>query len=53
MLTGLSMTILHTSDKLPVQGGFFKKSSGDLLPALRFLGRLYKFYNFVGIFSLM
>ena len=44
---GLSMNILGAGDKLPTQRGFFKNSLGNLLPALRFLGRLYNFCNFV------
>ena len=48
-----SMNILCTGDKLPVQERFFKNSTGDLLPALMFLGGLYNFCNFVIIFSLM
>ena len=44
--TGLSMNILRV-----VQRGSFKNSVGDLLPALRFLGGLYDFYNFVIILS--
>ena len=47
------MNILHAGNKSPVQRGFFKQSVGDLLPALRFLGKLYNFYNFAIIFSLM
>ena len=50
---GLSMNILHVSDKLPVQRGFFTNSEGDLLRALGLLGGLYNFSNFVIIFSLM
>ena len=50
---GPSMNILHTGDKLPVQRGFFTNSSGDLLPTLGFLGRLYNFCNLVIIFSLI
>ena len=41
---------MQTADRLC--RGFFKNSEGDLLHVLRFLGRLYDFYNFV-IFSLM
>ena len=52
-VTGLSMNILHAGDKSPVQERFFKNSTGDLLPALRFLGGLYNFCNFVIILSLM
>ena len=44
---------LHMGDKSPMQRGFFTKSTGVLLPALGFLGRLYNFCNFVIIFSLM
>ena len=40
-------------NKLPVERGFFKNSAGDLLPALRFLGGLYNFCNFIIIFSLL
>ena len=47
------MKILHEGDKSPVHSGFYKNRSGDLLPTLRFLGRLYSFCNFVIIFSLM
>ena len=36
-----------------MQRGFFKNSVGDLLPALRFLGGLHNFCNFVVIFSLI
>ena len=51
--TCLSMNILSAGDKLPVQRGFFANNTGDLLPALGFLGGLYNFCNFVIIFSLM
>ena len=47
------MNNLHVSNKSPVQRSFYKNSMGDLLPALRFLGELYNFCNFVIIFSLM
>ena len=47
LITGLSMNILRTGNKLPVQRGFIKNN------ALRFLGELYNFCNFVIIFSLM
>ena len=47
------MNILHVGDKSPVQRGFFTNSTGNLLPALGFLGWLYSFYNFVIMFSLM
>ena len=51
---GLSINILGTGEKLPVQRVFFKKNSmGDLLPAPKFLSRLYNFCNFVIVFSLM
>ena len=50
---GLSMNILHAGDKSPMQECFFKNSAGDLLPALRFLGGLYKFCNFVIVLPLM
>ena len=46
------MNIFHVGDKLPMQSGFFKNSACSLLPALRFLGGLYNFCNFVIIFSL-
>ena len=49
----LNEYFLHVGDKLPVQRGFFKNGAGDLLPALRFLGRVYNFYNFIIIFSLL
>ena len=51
--TGLSINILCTANKSPVQRGFFENSTGDLLPTLRFLGGLYNFCNFVIIFSLL
>ena len=51
--SGLSMNILCTGNKSPVQRGFFKNRMGNLLPALRFLGRMYNFCNFVIIFFLM
>ena len=41
------MNILRVGDKSLVQRGFFRTSAGDLLPALRFLGGLYNFCNFV------
>ena len=41
------MNILCAGDKLPMQRGFSKNGAGNLLPALRFLGDLYKFCNFV------
>ena len=52
-MAGLSMNILGTGDKLPVQRGSFENSVGDLLSTQRFLGGLYNFSNFVTIFSLM
>ena len=52
LFTGLSMNILCEGDASPVQRGFIKNSTGDLLPALRFLGGLYNFCNFAIIFSL-
>ena len=45
--TGLSMNILRAGDKSPVQKRFFENSGGDVLPALRFLGGLYNFCNYV------
>ena len=48
---GLSMNILCAGDKSPVQRSFFTNSTGDLLPALGFLDRLYNFCNFVIIFN--
>ena len=50
---GLLMNIVHTGNKAPMQRCFFKNSAGSLLPALRFLGRLYNFCNSVNIFSLL
>ena len=50
---GLSMNILCTRDKSLVQRGFFKNNAGNLLPTLRFLGRLYNLHHFVIIFSLI
>ena len=49
----LSMNILCAGDTSPMQKGFFTNSTGDLLPTLGFLGRLYNSCNFVIIFSLM
>ena len=46
-IAGLSMNIFCAGDKLPMQRGFSKNGRGDLLPTLRFLGRLYNFCNFV------
>ena len=46
-IAGLSINILCAGDKLPMQRGFSKNGRGDLLPTLRFLGRLYNFCNFV------
>ena len=45
--SGLSMNILRTGNKSPVQRGFSKNGMGDLSPTLRFLGGLYNFCNFV------
>ena len=53
MAIGLSMNILRAGDKSPAQERFLKTSAGDLLPALRFLGGLHNFCNFVIIFSLI
>ena len=47
------MNILRAGDKSPMQKGLFKTGIVDLLPVLRFLGRLYNFLNFIIIFSLM
>ena len=47
------MDILCVGDKSPMQRGFFSKNMGDLLSILGFLRRLYNFYNFVVISSLM
>ena len=44
---GLSVNILHAGDKLPAQSGFFINSTGDLLPALRSLGGLCNFCNYI------
>ena len=41
------MNILRAGDKLPLQRSFFKNSMGGLLPALRFLGRLCNFCNYI------
>ena len=41
------MNILCAGDKSPVQRDFSKNGAGDLLPALRFLGGVYNFCNFV------
>ena len=46
-MSGLSMNILHAGYKLPMHRGFSKNGVGNLLPALRFLGRQYHFCNFV------
>ena len=47
------MNFLRAGDKLPVQRHFFKNGVGDSLPALRFLGGLINFYDFIIMFSLM
>ena len=47
------MNILRAGDKSPMEKGLFKTGIVDLLPVLRFLGRLYNFLNFVIVFSLM
>ena len=41
------MNVLCAGDKSPVQRDFSKNGAGDLLPALRFLGGVYNFCNFV------
>ena len=46
LIAGLSTNILHAGDKSLVQSSFYKNGTGDLLPALRSLGRLYNFCNF-------
>ena len=43
----------NTVDKSPMQRGFIKNNAGDVLPALRFLGRLCNVCNFVIMFSLI
>ena len=53
LVSGLSMNILHTGNKSPMQRHFLKNSAGDLLPTLRFLGRLYNFCFSAIIFSLI
>ena len=45
--SGLSMNILCAGNKSPVQRDFSKNGAGDLLSALRFLGGVYNFCNFV------
>ena len=52
-LIGLSMNILCAGDKSPVQECVLKTSADDLLSALRFLGGLHNFCNFVIILSLI
>ena len=47
----LSMNVFRAGDKS--ERGFSQYISSDLLHALRFLGGLYNFCNFVIIFSLM
>ena len=47
------MNILSMGHKSHVQRCFFTNSTGELLPALGFLGGLCNFCNFVTIFSLM
>ena len=47
------MNILCAGYKLPMQRSFFKNSMCDLVFALRFLGGLYNFSNFVIVFSLV
>ena len=49
---GLSMNILRMGNKLPLQRGFFKNSTGNFLLTLRFLGGLSNSCNLV-IFSLI
>ena len=44
------MNILCTGNKSPVQKGFLKNSTSDLLLAQRIMGGLYNFCNFVIIF---
>ena len=52
-LTGFSMSILCVGNISLMQRGFFKNSTCDLLPSLRFLDGLYNFCDFVIVFSLM
>ena len=52
-MSGLSMNILGAGNKSPVQKDFFKNGTSNLLPALRFLGGLYNFCNFVTVFCLI
>ena len=47
------MNILGAGNKSPVQKDFFKNGTSNLLPALRFLGGLYNFCNFVTVFCLI
>ena len=51
-IPGFSMNILCLGNESPVQRGFFTNSTGNLLPTLGFLGRLYNFCNFAITFSL-
>ena len=46
--SGLLIYILCAGNNSPMQRDFFKKRVADLLPALRFLGKLY---NFLQIFN--
>ena len=50
---GLSVNTLHAGNKSAVIKHFFKNSVGNLLPAIRFLGELYNFCNFVIILYLI
>ena len=49
----LKLQCYRPFNKYLAQRGFSKNRVGDLLPALRFLGGLYNFCNFVIIFSLI
>ena len=51
--TVLSINLLHTGNKLPMQRGFLKNSAGNIFAASRFLGGLYTFCYFVNYISLI
>ena len=53
LYTGISINILHSGNKSPMQRGFFKIAWVIYCPPVRFLDELYNLHYFVIMFSLI